>query len=133
MNEVDCPKCGGFSWFDTEGQNVVHKCTCGYLKFVEVTKEGIKVIKYDPPTISNLPRRGTKLSKCLGVLLTNPKEPLTTQEAADRLREPTNDTSSRMMALSHKGLVVKVIDGRGRVGGSTWKVTDEAVKACKGK
>ena len=123
----DCPKCKGLARLCTEGDVVVLKCMlCGYLKFVEEYRDGVLIMRSEKPTIEGLPKKGTKLHKCLTRL--GAYEQATTAFLSSILSQSTSDTSSQLAVLKSKGLVDQLNSNRGVSGGSSWKMSRSAKK-----
>lgn len=122
-----CPKCSGLARLCAEGDVVVLRCyLCGLTKFVEEYKDGVVIYRADKVTSSGLPKRGTKLHKCLTRM--GSYESVTTAFISDLLGQSTSDTSSQLAVLKSKGLVEQLNSNRGVSGGSSWRVTRAAMK-----
>ena len=129
---VDCPKCGSTSaWYAKDRYDVTLRCLCGYNKVVATLLEDILIEHIDNGDEVSLPKRTSKLWKCLAVLATI--HPASTSEiviAINDTQDPpftTKEVASQLTVLRYKGLVTVVSDRRGVVGGSTWSLTP----ACK--
>jgi len=122
-----CPKCDGLSWYEKENKDIIQRCLCGYLAFVQTEKNGVYIKHVQPKTQVVLPRKGSKLLKCLGAIVSLSPSHVTTGDVSERSGFTTSKTASYLMLLEHKGLVLKILHRRGYVGGSTWEVTSRAV------
>lgn len=98
---------------------------------MEQTKNGMVI--YHAAKVSDvvLPKSGTKLSKCLGIITAQHPDPVQTKVVAIALDETCGDIAPHIMVLMYRGLLEKVIEGRGVVGGSYWKLTNRAVELLK--
>jgi len=127
-----CPKCGGLSWYELEGSDtVLHRCHCGLCKVVQTVKGGMVVKHTQKESEVQLPRRGSKLSQCLGVVAAHYPRELKTSEIAELAGQSNSDVASKLMVLEYKGLVFRVEEGRGKSGGSTWALTKRAIKRLR--
>ena len=127
-----CPKCGGQAWYCVEDDiHLVLKCVCGINKLVysDYPEGGVKHVV--PKREILMPPPGTKLSKCIGMMALNWPEMSTTQILADSLSVSTSEAASQLVVLLHKGIVEKVKEGRGVVGGSTWKLSNTAARSLR--
>lgn len=125
---AECPKCSSRGiWVEEDGVDTWLRCVCGFLLVVETKLEGgMLAFHSKAPTKDNLPRRGTKLSKCLGALALY--RPTTTGDIAIKLDQDSSDTASQLTVLQAKGLVVRLKERRGISGGSTWDLSPYASK-----
>lgn len=122
-----CPKCNGLARLCAEGDVVVLKCfLCGFIKFVEEYRDGMVIYRSEKPTNETLPRRGTKLHKCLSRM--GAYETVTTAFVSELLGQSTSDTSSQLAVLKSKGLVDQLNSNRGVSGGSSWQMSAAARK-----
>jgi hypothetical protein len=123
-----CPKCRGtVLWIETV-QGVQHiRCHCGLcLPVVEELDGGMTVTRNVAPQIL-LPARGSKLARCLRLL--RDMEVATSGEIADRLSQTVVMTSTQLCTLESRGLATRLSRKKGAKGGSTWTLTETAVKA----
>jgi len=121
-----CPKCGSMSWFEYDGDGVMQRCLCGYLRFMEVTKGGIKITHKVKATEIIIPAAGTKLSKCLGVIIAHHPDPVQTVVVANAIGGTAAELSPHLMVLEYRGLLSRDSNGRGMKGGSYWRLTTKA-------
>lgn len=128
--KTDCPKCGSDSaWYSRTNTDLVVRCTCGFHKVVFTTLGSAVIANIESGTEVKLPKRDTNLYRtlvCVSILM----EP-SSAEVTERLRDmkrlhSVSDVSSYLTILRSKGLVDVVVNGRGSVGGSTWRLTDKA-------
>ena len=126
--KIECPKCGSQSAvLIREGKDIIIKCLCGLDKLVASEHEAITIAHNEIEEDIQLPRKGTKLAKCLGAAYT--LSPATTAEITEELNNRGNNWSSDEVAsfltvLRYKGLVDVVTYRKGVAGGSTWEITD---------
>lgn len=124
---VQCIKCSGRTWLDiVDGHVYFHCYVCGTLTPQYVEIDGMKVSHSEIPDESSLPRKGSKLSLCFGTLHSLTRA--TTQRVAEYLDQSSSDTASQLTVLAAKGLVHRINEKRGVEGGSTWELTEYAVK-----
>lgn len=124
-----CAKCGGTAWYEAVENEVHLRCSCGFLKVVYVDNgPGPKVPKIVHRPKLELPRRGTKLSRTLGMVASFYPKGVRTCDLAVHLGEPPMRVSQHMSVLKDKGLVTLLVDGRGLTGGSTWALNAQAAK-----
>lgn len=122
---VLCPRCGGFSWLEHSRAGLVQRCLCGLHKPVIRQAEGtITIIQTAVrPCDVLLPARGTKTRRCLlAVAVPDPGE-ITTGEVATSSGLNNKETAALLVTLMARGLVERVQERRGLVGGSTWRLT----------
>lgn len=123
-----CPKCGGRSWYEWEGNDMIQRCLCGLCRFVLMARGDFTIMHSQPVAEVVLPRPKTKLSRCLGALASCHPAPTSTSDIALLVKCTSSDTASQLMVLMNKGLVERVTLGRGKAGGSTWILTLRARK-----
>jgi len=130
--KTDCPKCGSPSarYMKTE-TDLILKCLCGLHKVVFSTLTGIEIQHNDTGKDIRLPRVGTRLRRTLSVVLV--LEEATTELILERLHEigeiyDSSDVASYLTILRSKGLVYTTTVRKGIAGGSTWRLTEEAIK-----
>lgn len=126
-----CPHCGGLSWYEREGREVWQRCVCGLLKLVISENDGVVVIHTLPGSKITMPRRGSALSLCLGMLISIHPTRATTRDVSSRMGCDSPDIANRLMVLMHKGLVDRVEARRGLPGGSTWKLSHWTIAKLK--
>ena len=123
-----CPKCTSIqAHYLVEDDELILKCLCGFYKVLYSERYGRSVIHVVKEDVVSIPKAGTKLSKCLGALAKYHPAIVSTGDIARDLEVPGGVAASRLMVLQHKGLIEVVVCGRGKVGGSTWKLTTRAV------
>ncbi|KKN66396.1 hypothetical protein LCGC14_0472180 [marine sediment metagenome] len=127
-NAGPCPKCGERSWFEDDDADVIQRCMCGLRKIVR-TQQGDQTIVHLPnPKLVVLPKKDTKISKCLGILASYYPRLLSTGEMARLTGFSTINASTHLILLRQRGLVDLVNNKRGRAGGSQWGLTMKAVE-----
>ena len=123
-----CPKCGSLSWFEKNGDDVIHRCLCGFHKVV-YTKQGCITMIHRPKSKHvMLPRAGTKISKCLSALAKYHPRELSTAEVAVIINFKRDEVASHLMLLMQRGLIERVVNKRGKSGGSHWELSVRAQK-----
>lgn len=125
QGEVRCPKCGGRSWIERDQGGMMQRCLCGLARPVVKQAEGNITILQSAVKASDavLPQVGTKTRRCLmAVYLAFPLDVNTAQIAQDSGLE-NKETSALLMTLLARGLVERVSERRGLLGGSEWKTT----------
>lgn len=123
-----CPKCEGSSWYKEENNEVIHTCLCGYFQVVYSERGGQSITHVQTEAQTTLPKQGTKIATCLSAVISHHPTHVTTKDISDDVGHPTKDVASQLMVLMHKGLLDRVIESRGVAGGSTWKLTNRAVR-----
>lgn len=126
---MDCPKCSGNMWVAVMGESTWFKCICGKLVPIEIVSGGIRRVYHTPVSEATLPRRGSKLSLCLGLMAG--RGSMETSVLAKMLDQSTSETASQLSVLQSKGLVDKESSRKGIVGGSSWSLTIEAKQLYK--
>ena len=94
-----------------------------------ILPDGMVLYFNQTPKLKNLPRRGTKLSRCLMVLYALGRA--STEQVARRMNQTNGDTASQLSVLRAKGLVMQVSHAKGVSGGSTWEVSPDAERLLK--
>ena len=128
--KIECPKCYSPSAvLIKEGKRIVIKCLCGIEKEVGSEHGEITIAHNEIEENIQLPRKDTKLLKCLGAMAT--LSPASTAEVTEELQNRGEDWSADEVAsfltvLRYKGLVEVVNYRKGISGGSTWELTDVA-------
>lgn len=128
-----CTKCGNDNgWLELQDEiMLVHRCLCGLNKVLYTESKGIRTlsISIEPPP-HQLLKKGTMVEQCMRVMLQSWPDALTTEKVFRvitvdvGLSATRSDISTRLMLLQHKGLIEKVLCGKGKVGGSTWEITE---------
>lgn len=124
-----CPKCTRIqARYTVERQvDLVMSCTCGFRKVMYTEHQnGMSTTHVLPQNKVNMPRAGSKLSKCLNALVSFDRYQATTEMVAARIEGDKLDIASQLMVLQNKGLIDKINDNRGKGGGSLWRLTDRA-------
>lgn len=129
-----CPKCGSNSArLEAESDtDLFLRCFCGYAKLMATTlDDGIVIEHFEIEDEITLPKQGSKLMQCLGVIAS--KGEVSTQGVTEVLvrRSGTEAWSSNLVAstitaLKHKGLVTSRNQKRKGSTGSLWELTSEA-------
>ena len=125
-----CPHCTHRqAHYEIEDEiKLIIKCVCGYVKVVYDENED-KIIKHVlSKKKSELPRKGSKLSKCLGVVASVYPNNIKTGTVSTISGDTTSGAASKLMVLQHKGLIEKENSLRGVAGGSTWFLTNRAIE-----
>lgn len=121
-----CGKCGrNTAWIERDSGGLVQRCMCGATRPVIKKAEGNITVLHSTVRRSEvvLPQMGTKTRKCLtSVANAWPKERNTSEVAQDAGLQ-NKETASLLMTLMAKGLVERVSERRGLLGGSEWRVT----------
>lgn len=79
-----------------------------------------------PQREARLPARDTKIYKCLMVVVNSWPSTIKTLEIASESKLNGKETSALMAVLAARGLVERLEERRGLVGGSIWKLTQHA-------
>ena len=77
---------------------------------------------------ARLPAQNTKIYKCLSAVATCWPSTILTLEIATRSSLNGKETSALMAVLAARGLVERLEERRGLVGGSVWKLTKTAAQ-----
>ncbi len=125
MAALICPKCGGFSWLEGEGIDLVQVCHCGLTKWLHF-QEGATV-RTRTPKLSHvsLPTSGSQLAKVLGRL--SMFGPMNSGDMARQMRISTDKATTNLSILRSRGLIRCIEERKGRSGGSVWEA-HQAVK-----
>ena len=97
---------------------------CGLFQYVEKENGEARVIRRQSRV--TLPDKGTKVSRCLGIVGTYYPYSVSTKAVSNQSDCSMDVTASYLMGLMHKGLLERVVDGRGQHGGSRWRLTTVA-------
>lgn len=103
-------------------------CTCGYNKIVYDDSIDNTVMHVLTKRKSELPRRGSKISLCLGAVASIHPNRIQTQKVAQITGDTVSGAGTKLMVLQHKGLVEKYRSLRGIAGGSSWFLTNRALE-----
>lgn len=133
---IPCPKCSSTSTrLEDEGSSILLKCVCGYCKVMVTTlRSGMVIEHIHIDGGPQLPKTGSKLAQCLGSLASLGEG--STQQVADKLSQrggvwSSDEVASFLTILKHRGLVCIVVPGKGKLGGSRWRLTDKAKTLLK--
>lgn len=129
---VQCPKCySEGAWYQHDNRDIWLRCLCGYCKVVETTQDSIVITHPDVGADISLPRRDSKLYRCLAMLI-GLREATTAQIASQlgvsEAQQSNSDIASQLTVLRYKGFVEVVTGRKGAPGGSTWKPTEIAMR-----
>ena len=134
MVKKGCPRCGQFSWLLLDEEVVIQRCLCGLRKPVAILKDGeLREYVYARKKIHKLPKPETKLGKCFAVLVQKYPEPLKTTVISGVIKESAGDTSSQLLVLMNRGLIIRLVPGRGKRGGSVWGLSETVISILKEK
>ena len=135
MVKKGCPRCGQFSWLLLDGDVVIQRCLCGLRKpIATLGKDGeLKEYVYARKRSQKLPKPATKLGKCFAVLVQKYPEPLKTTVISGVIRESAGDTASQLLVLMNRGLILRLVPGRGKRGGSVWGLSETVISTLKEK
>lgn len=126
MLRRSCPKClSKVTWYqELENGDWFHRCLCGYSKIVYSHVYGA-IGEIKQPKLK-LPKEGTRLWQCLQIAAKHYPKAVYTGEAANELRWESCKTATFMSVLQSRGLLEKDDEARGKVGGSSWRLTESA-------
>lgn len=123
---LTCGKCGRNSaWIERDRYGLVERCDCGVHRPVVRKAEGNITVLHSTvrKTQVALPQAGTKTRKCLTSVVEAWPGQRTTSEVAQDSGLKNKETASLLMTLMAKGLVERVSERRGLIGGSEWRIT----------
>lgn len=80
-----------------------------------------------------LPQKGTKTRRCLFALVNHYPRKLNTSQVARSTWLDNKETSALLTTLMARGLVERVSERRGLLGGSDWQLTHTAITIIKPK
>ena len=127
MGEIRCPRCGSLSWLEWQDPDLVQRCLCGLRRYLRRSVEGLTVMHAAvPQREARLPAQNTKIYKCLLAVVEIWPRTIMTLQIASTAHLNGKETSALMAVLSARGLVERLEERRGLVGGSIWKLTDSA-------
>jgi len=117
-----CPKCKSEKiWFEVHDSQTLKRCMCGFSMWIfKVTRDGSTLRRGKV----SLPRKDTKLFQLLVLVLRN--APTTTQQLANSSDDESSRVGTRMSVLHASGLVTKLVDNKGKAGGSVWELSKRA-------
>lgn len=123
---LQCPKCGSMrAWLTQDAGGVMQRCICGLCRPVMKKAEGNITILHSAvkPSDVVLPQVGTKTRRCLMEVLAVWPAHITTGGVAQNSKLENKETSALLITLMARGLVERVSERRGLLGGSEWRVT----------
>jgi len=124
---LHCPRCGGLSWLEYQDPDLVQRCLCGLRRYLRRSVEGLTVMTAAvPQQEARLPAQNTKIYKCLLAVVGNWPQTIMTLEIAAASHLNGKETSALMAVLSARGLVERLEERRGLLGGSIWRLTRTA-------
>lgn len=128
----ECPKCSGFAWYEVQSKELVLRCLCGYYQVVYTElQHGATITRVQKAEEVSLPRKGTRMASCLGVVARANGSAISTKEVSLQTGYTSSDAATYLMVLQHRGLVLKVTNGKGKTGGSSWQLTHRAVRMMR--
>jgi hypothetical protein len=111
-------------WHDPD---LIQRCLCGLRKYLRRNVDGMTVMTAAvPQRDARLPAKDTKIHRCLMAVVNCWPQTIITQDIARRSSLNGKETSALMAVLSARGLVERLEERRGLVGGSVWKLTKSA-------
>jgi len=123
-----CPKgCGRPAGFEVISTEVWTVCSCGFrrLSYSMDAKGEIVPHPYKRHNAA-LPDASTKLYQCL--LGVQELVEINTSGVAQYVHMPSADVATRLATLEGRGLVYRTTTMRGIAGGSTWVLSDAAIR-----
>lgn len=131
MAELRCGKCGSTrSWVEQDSGGWLQRCVCGLCRPVVRKAEGSITVLHSVvrPSEVVLPAAGTKTRRCLIAVHRAWPGKIQTAQVAERSGLQNKETSSLLITLMARGLVERVSERRGFVGGSEWRLTVTALE-----
>jgi hypothetical protein len=124
---LHCPRCGGLSWLEYQDPDLVQRCLCGLRRYLRRSVDGLTVMTAAVPQESaRLPAKNTKIYRCLLAVVNSWPHTIMTLEIASASSLNGKETSALMAVLSARGLVERLEERRGLIGGSIWRLTKSA-------
>lgn len=124
---IRCPRCGGLSWMEWQDPDLIQRCLCGLHRYLRRSVDGLTVMTAAvSQREARLPAQNTKIFRCLTAVRNRWPHTTLTQEVATAAQLNGKETSALMAVLSARGLVERLEERRGLVGGSVWKLTKVA-------
>ncbi|HEY0819770.1 MAG TPA: hypothetical protein VGD46_13385 [Rhizobacter sp.] len=112
------------AWLVRDVGGVMQRCHCGLARPVVQQAEGnITIISATRAADVMLPEKGTKTRRCLMAVARSWPAIITTGAVAESAGLQNKETSSLLITLMARGLVERVSERRGLLGGSEWRVT----------
>lgn len=129
-----CPRCRGRSWLEESNGDIVQRCLCGLHKYIQREVEGLTILTtaVEQEDI-RLPALGTKIYKCLLAVADQYPKPINTIDIALKAGLQNKETAALTAMLRIRGLLERVSERRGVVGGSIWILTMPAARQLKVK
>jgi len=127
---VICPHCTQRqAHYEVEDDTkLLIRCVCGYHKVLFDESIDKPIMHVLPKRKTEVPRKGSKLSKCLGVVASVYPKSIKTSKVAELSLDTSSGAASKLMVLQHKGLIEKINSMRGVAGGSTWILTNRGAE-----
>lgn len=126
----ECPKCKRMGWIELteDEQSIVHTCLCGYYEFLYTVYKNTGIKKFEVHEKSAKPKEGTLMRICMDAVVSVWPSRITSNEVFNIVRELAvvgkSDVTTRLSILESSGLILKVVDGKGKSGGSIWVVSE---------
>lgn len=104
---------------------MVQRCICGLARPVVKKAEGNITILSSAVRAADviLPQTGTKTRRCLMAVFRAWPKDINTSDVAQDSGLQNKETSALLMTLMARGLVERVSERRGLLGGSEWRMT----------
>ena len=127
QESLRCPRCGGLSWMEYHDPDLIQRCLCGLHRYLRRDVDGMTIMTAAvSQREARLPAQDTKIYKCLLAVAQSWPSTIMTLEVAHVARLHGKETSALMAVLSARGLVERLEERRGLVGGSIWQLTTTA-------
>jgi hypothetical protein len=108
-------------WHDPD---LIQRCLCGLHRYLCRRVEGLTVMTAAvAPQEARLPARDTKIHRCLMAVVDGWPRSLLTQDIATASNLSGKETSALLAVLAARGLVERLEERRGLIGGSVWVLT----------
>lgn len=111
----------------------MQRCICGLRHYLyRVTRSGMTIMRRVVRSSDvSLTKPGTKLHDCLLLVAGYHPNAVSTGDLARAAGIETKLVSARVSVLMARGLINRVQGGKGLLDGSTWRLSDEAVKLLR--
>ena len=110
-----------------QDRDLIQRCVCGLRRYLRRSVEGLTVMTAAvPQQEARLPAQNTKIYRCLLAVSQCWPHTILTLEVAAAAKLNGKETSALMAVLSARGLVERIEERRGLVGGSIWHLTKVA-------
>lgn len=107
--------------------DLIQRCLCGLHRYLRRDVDGLTVMNAAVgQREARLPAQNTKIYRCLSAVASHWPATIHTLEVAGCARLNGKETSALMAVLSARGLVERLEERRGLVGGSIWRLTKTA-------